>query len=373
MRKSITIIIGILLVAASGYIAWDLVHKPKRQRPKKASVAPTVFVDTVQNSQVPIKVLESGRLVAKNTIDIYAEVQGVMEPTSKEFKPGVSYRKGQTIVKIRDNDYHAKLQAQKSNLQNLITSILPDLRLDYPEAYQQWDAYLRKFDMNKRVPPLPKPTSDKEKYFVTGRNIYTTYYNTKNMEIVMDKYNLRAPFNGILTDVLVNTGSLVRPGQKLGEFIDPSVYEMQVPVSKALLKALKVGKLVEIHDPGDVSKKWEGKISRINGKVDPTTQTVNVYIELRGAYLRAGMFLEAKIFGNPVDHAIEIPRNLLVNDQKVYILQDSVLQLQDIQPVYFNKQTAVIKGLENGQLVISRLVPGAYAGMPVKVYQGKGK
>ncbi len=370
MRKYVTIVIGILLVAAAAYIARDLANTKKKRRPKNEKVIPTVFIETVKNASVPVFVLESGRLMAKHRIDLFAEVQGVMEPTRKEFKPGVHYRKGETIVSIRDDDFYANLQAQKSNLQNLITSILPDLRLDYPEAYKKWDTYLRNFDMDNPIAKLPEPSTDKEKFFVTGRNIYTTYYNTKNLEIVLSKYKLGAPYNGILTDALVTPGSLVRPGQKLGEFIDPSVYEMEVSVNKSILPSLKIGGTVVVRDAENHSSQWNGKIIRINGKVDRTTQTVTVYVELAGKELKEGMYLEAIMNGTPIVDAYEIARNLLVDESKIYVVQDTSLHLVEVEPVFFNQKTVVIKGLQDGQTIISRAVPGAYSGMVVKIYEG---
>jgi len=41
--------------------------------------------------------------------------------------------------------------------------------------YQKWDKYIRDFEMDKPVAELPEPGSDKEKFFLTGKNIYTTY------------------------------------------------------------------------------------------------------------------------------------------------------------------------------------------------------
>ena len=369
MRKIITIIIGLILVAGSGYIAYDLSNREKKARPKKEKAAPTVFIETVKNNNTPVSVLESGRLLAKHRIEIFAEVQGVMEPTNREFKPGSRYRKGEIIVSIRNDDFYANLQSQKSNLQNLITSILPDLRLDYPEAYKKWDEYMRNFDMDKPIAKLPETSSDKEKFFVTGRNIYTTYYSTKNMEIVLSKYNLRAPYNGVLTDALVTPGSLVRPGQKLGEYIDPTVYEMEVSVNKSILPSLKVGQKVLVRDAENNTQQWDGKIIRINGRVDRTTQTVMVYIELHGEVLREGMYLEAIMTGEEIENSLEISRSLLVNESMVYLVDNDALKLAEVTPVFFNEKTVIVRGLEDGQLLVSKAVPGSYAGMEVKIFE----
>ncbi len=328
-------------------------------------MAPIAFIEEVENGEVPVTIEESGRLISKNKIQIYSEVQGVMEQTSKVFKPGIRFRKGEILVKIRNNDYYANLQAQKSVLQNLITSALPDLRLDYPEAYTKWDDYIKNFDMDKPIGKLPEPDSDKEKFFITGKNIYTTYYNTKNLEIILEKYTIRAPFNGILTEALVTPGTVVRPGQQLGEFIDPSVYELELSISQSLLPDLAVGKKVLVKDAENEDMTWTGIISRINGKVNTTTQTVQVFVELSGKNLHEGMYLNAELNAKPKANAFEVERNLLVDNNNLFIVQDSSLNLVPIEILYRTNRTAIVSGLENGMHVVTRQVAGAYSGMKV--------
>jgi multidrug efflux pump subunit AcrA (membrane-fusion protein) len=292
-----------------------------------------------------------------------------MQTSGKDFKPGSVYSQGELMVSIRDNDFYAQLQAQKSTLQNLIASALPDLRLDFPDAYEKWDNYIRDFDINEPVAPIPEAESDQENFFITGKNIYTTYYNTKNLEIVLAKYRLRAPYNGILTDVNVTPGSLVRPGQKLGEFIDPSIYELEVSVSKSQMDYLSIGKGVVVRDRETAEKKWNGKITRINGKVDPNTQTVKVFIELKGKDLYEGLFLEALINGRYEKNAYEINRSLLVDESRLFVVEDNTLQLVTVDPVVFNEKTVIVKGLEDGKEIISKPISGAYTGMNVSVLE----
>jgi len=367
MRKIITIIIGVILIAVALFIANTLSNSKKRRPVVDNKVIQTVFVETVKNSNIPVKIIESGRLLAKDRMELYAEVTGVMEPTTKEFKPGTTYRNGEIMLKIRSTDFFANLQSQKSNLLNLITSILPDLRLDYPDAYPKWDAYVRDFDIQKRTPALPETTSEKEKFFITGRNIYTTYYNVKNSEIIYDKYTLRAPYKGILTSALVTPGTLVRQGQKLGEFIDPSVFELEVSVNKSMIPALSIGQRVQVRDTETTNSEWPGKIIRINGRVDQTTQTVQVFIMVGGVGLKEGMYLEASIDGKEKQNAYEINRSLLVDESKVYVVKDSILQLVQIDPLHFDQKSVIVSGLKDGDTIISRTVPGAYDGMEVKI------
>ena len=129
------------------------------------------------------------------------------------------------------------------------------------------------------------------------------------------------------------------------------------------------GQKVVVREVENHNNSWNGSIVRINGKVDVTTQTVKVFIELRGENLKEGMFLEALMNGNAIEKSVEIPRSLLVDESKVYIVQDSALQLVQINPVFFNQKTVVVQGLEDGQIIISKSVPGSYAGMEVKIYE----
>jgi len=372
MRKYISIALGIVLLIGSFLIVKTMIANNQRPERKAKKIVKTVFIDNVKNKDIPITISANGNLVAKNKIEIFSEVQGVLQTTSKEFKAGTSYRKGETILRINNEEHYANLQAQKSNLYNAITSIMPDIRLDYPNEYDKWQAYLSSFDFNKTTPTLPEMNSEKEKFFISGRNIYTSYYNVKNMEVRLNKYIIRAPYNGILTDAIVNPGSLVRQGQKLGEFINPSVYEMEVAINANYIDLLQKGNTVKLQNL-DNSKTWNGKVIRVNGKVDQASQTVKAFIQVAGKNLKEGMYLEANLVAKNEKNAYEMPRKLLINNESVFVFKDSILELIKVNPVYFKDKTVVIKGLENGTKVLSKNVPGAYEGMLVKVFNENKK
>ncbi|KAB1153156.1 HlyD family efflux transporter periplasmic adaptor subunit [Tenacibaculum aiptasiae] len=367
MRKVIIVVAGIVVLGLAFLISNYLKNSKKVPEQKVTKVEKTVFVKEVKNGDVAIDISANGNLVAKNKVDIYSEVQGVLQTTGKDFRVGVSYKKGQTLLKINNQEFYASIQSQRSSLQNLIASIMPDMRLDYPDSFESWNTYLKNFDINKTVQPLPIPKSDKEKYFITGRNIYTTFYTIKNLEARLGKYNIRAPFNGVLTEALVTNGTLVRSGQKMGEFIDNSVFELALSVNGGLVDVLEVGKLVALHNL-EKTKVWKGKVSRINGKIDQASQTVQVFIEVKGKDLREGMYLEANVPVKSEKEAIEINRKLLVENKAVYVVRNNVLDLIEINPVHFNENTVVIKGLANGEELVNKPVAGAYAGMPVKIF-----
>ena len=124
MKKGITIIIAVALVGGSIYLAKYLIANKKKHKPRVEKVIKTVFTEEVFNTTLPITITSNGTLVAKNRIALYSEVQGVFETPAKDFKPGMKFRKGEQIVKINSDEFHANLRSQKSNLFNAITSII---------------------------------------------------------------------------------------------------------------------------------------------------------------------------------------------------------------------------------------------------------
>ena len=173
MRKIILFLLGVLLIVLAYFAALQIIESNKKQRPKAEKAVKTVFVDTIVNKTIPITIPANGTLIAKNRLELYAEVQGIFQSSAHDFKAGQRYRSGETLLRINAAEYYASVQASKSNFYNLITSIMPDLRLDYPEAFPVWQNYLNSFDINKGTPPLPEVTSEKVKYFITGRGVYS--------------------------------------------------------------------------------------------------------------------------------------------------------------------------------------------------------
>jgi len=368
MRKAISIMLAIVLIAGTYLIAKNMIDNKKKPRSRVNKIVKIVFTEEVINTSTPIVITANGNLIAKNRIELYSEVQGVLKISAKDFKPGTSYQKGEVILQINNDEYYANLQAQKSKLFNSITSIMPDIRLDYPNAYEKWQNYLTSFDFDKVTPELPETRSEKEKFFISGRNIYTSYYNVKNMEIRIAKYTIVAPFTGILTESLVNPGTLVRSGQKLGEFISPSVYEIGVSIKSQYGDLLEVGKKVKLNNL-EKTKSWTGKVVRINGMVKSSTQTIEAFIEVNGKGLKEGQYLEVKLEAKAEENAYEVSRKLIVDNTHLYIVRDSVLDLIQIDPVYSNENSVIVKGLEDGIQILSKPVPGAYSGMLVKIFE----
>ena len=121
----------------------------------------------------------------------------------------------------------------------------------------------------------------------------------------------------------------------------------------------------------DTNKTYKGEVVRINGNIDATTQTITAFIEVKDEGLKEGQYLEAKLNAKDEPDAIEVDRNLLLDNNKMFVLKDSLLDVIEVKPVHFTDTKMVVKGIPNNTIILKRQVPGAYAGMLVTPYEEK--
>ncbi len=142
-------------------------------------------------------------------------------------------------------------------------------------------------------------------------------------------------------------------------------YELEASVRLADLKYLKAGSAVQLYSP-DLEGKWSGKVRRISDQIDANTQTVIAFVAVNGRNLREGMYLRGKVDGKSVANAIQVPRDLLVNQNAVFLVEaDSTLNLQTIHIENMGEKQMLISGLNEGEVLLGELFPGAYNGQKI--------
>jgi len=368
MKRKLIIVASTIAILAIGMLIQSAMESSKQLPPKvkKENIA-KVYVATVTNGTVPIHIEATGKLVAKRRSEIFAEVQGVMLPTKKEFKPGIAFQKGEVLLEMDAAVFRANVIAQRSNLLNLITGALADIRMDFPGSFPAWEKYAQNLNPKKTLAPLPEPTNEQERLFISGRSILSTYFNVKNAELQLAKYQLSAPFNGVLIEATVTPGSLVRPGQRLGAFIAPNHFEMETEIPAQWGNRLKIGQTVQLIDANDRNTKVDGTIARINQSVNAATQSVRIFIDVKSKQLKEGAYLQATIAADSIPNAFEIPRSLLLPDDKVYVVKNNTLETRAVSPLFFKEKTVVLGGLAEGLLTLAKPLPNAYPGMKTEI------
>lgn len=372
VRSILSMVFGAVFLIGCIFLAKSIAGGKKKPEQVFNKVIQSVYVDTVKNKDITIQIDATGNIQAQKKIELYAEVQGIFKSSSHLFKAGQKYSAGSILLSIDNSEYKASIVAARSNLYNQITAMMPDLNLDYPNVAQKWSNYLSALNIINTLPTLPSFENEQEKYFVSGKGIVNAYYNVKNMEERLTKYTITAPFSGVLTEALVNEGALVRSGQKLGEFIDPSKYELELAVNESFKDLLKIGNKVKLNNV-DGSKTYTGTVVRVNSVIDASTQSIQTFVEVKGSDLNEGMYLEAELEGKTESNVYEISRKLLLDNKNIYAVKDGALVLQPVTPIYFTEETAIVKGIPDGTIVLSKSAPSSHSGMAVKIISNSTK
>ena len=352
MKKIKFALIIILLLVGAWILASILSSQNKDDLRKPVEkIAPKESVIEVINEIQSSVINTSGRMYAFNKVEIFAEVTGVLESSSNNFKAGYRFIKNDVMISINSDVYLNSLLAKKSNLLNQLSFLIADAKVDFPNSYQKWNDYLSVFDLQKPLEPLPADLSKRETQYIASHNILSLYHEIKSMEATFNKYKIKAPYNGIVTESNINPGTLVRNGQKLGEFINTYLFEMAIPVIATDLQKISIGKEVKLTTV-DNNKIYKGKIVRINSAVDQQTQSVQVYVQSDEKGILDGMFFNVAITVQSDKKLARLPLQAIHNGNQVKLKTDESTKLVDVTIIEKTATDYLVTGLEDGALVI---------------------
>jgi membrane fusion protein, multidrug efflux system len=347
-----------------GYQALSRQKEPPPRKPGGEGLRIRLEATVASNGILPVPVPLQGRIIATEKVDLFAEVNGLFLRSAHPFREGVRFRQGELLAGLDDREARLALQGQRASLLTGMAQALPDIRIEFPDRFEVWEYWVRGLDPEKTLTDLPVPATDRERYFLAARNIQGQFYAIRSAEERLTKYRLIAPFDGTLTAVDVRTGTLVRPGQRLGSFLRLGGFELETNVPLSDLKFIGIGQEVRLTSE-DTGEAYRGKVGRIGDQIDPATQMVPVYISLNGGGLREGMYLRGSVQGLPAPGVLVLPKDLLINGKEIWAIRDSTLLRLPVELVRNTREEVILRGIPDGTLMVSRVIPGMYEGMQV--------
>ncbi len=356
---------GFLILFLSFIVSGFILNLNNNDENLVSESAKLVSVSKVENSINPIKLTVDGRLNSKNKIKLFAEVQGTINFSENIFSEGNSFHKDDIILSVKSDEYHMNVKQARSELQNLIASILPDIKVDFNNNFMQWELYFKSFDLDSYLKDLPKPKSEKEKYYLIGKGIQSLFYKVKSLEQRLKKYVIYAPFNGSLINVKTSEGSMVNPGMLLGTFISNKNFELSVNIPSKYADFVLINEKISVVIN---ENKYFGRIIRVNKNIDELSQTVGVHIEFSDDRLKDGMYIKTIIPLNIKRKGFSISRSNLINDKYVYVAEnDNTVGIRNVEVVYYDLNSVIVSGLEDNTNIITSNIPGIYKGMKIKI------
>ena len=94
-------------------------------------------------------------------------------------------------------------------------------------------------------------------------------------ELNVERCQIKAPFDGAVEEVVVNTFETIKPQVELMKIIQTEVLELEMVVSSEWISWLKIGHPIKVYID-EIQKEFNATISGIGANVDAVSQTIQL-------------------------------------------------------------------------------------------------
>jgi len=313
----------------------------------KAQVPPPESVTSAKVEQVEWQPIRAavGSVTAIRGVTLSAELTGTVRQIN--FENGSLVKKGQVLVRFDVSSEQAQLAGAVAD------AALAKQTLERNES-------LRKDEVNTQQDLDNAQARDKQ-----------TRATVVNLQAIINKKIIRAPFDGRVGIRSVELGQVVSPGTPIISLqtVDPIYVEFQLPQQS--LAAVKLDQQVQVKVDVFPGQHWDGTITTINPEVDLSTRNVRMRATVRNpdGLLTPGMFAAVEVLAGEKAPALVVPVTSIIYapyGDSVYVIENSKeLKTKDGQPQLVGNQrfvrlgdrrgdyVAVTSGLAVGETVVS--------------------
>ena len=242
-------------------------------------------VTVVRVEQIKSGPAISGSLAPLKSATIRSEMSGAVLQTSAE--AGQAVRAGQALAQIDA----AVLRDQALSAKSAVTT-----------AESSYEIARRDLQRNET---LEKAGAIAERQVESSRNqvlaaqaqLSNARAGLANVQKMLDKASVQAPFSGIVSLRQVSAGDVVSPGTALFTVVDPGSMQLEASVPAEQLNQVRVGMPIDFTVNGYPNRAFTGRITRVNPTADPTTRQVKLVASIpnAGNTLVGGLFAEGRV------------------------------------------------------------------------------
>jgi len=352
-NRKLSVLSGIAIFIATIFLSWYIISGDEEEEgvSQTTESAPVLMMEYVPKT-VQSTIQFTGRVIPFDQYDITAEVSGIFEGSDRVFKTGTAFNRGEVIIQINDDEARQNLEASRYEFAALISQIIPDISIDYSEHYDEWQSYLDELDATNSLKPLPEVSDRQFRMFLNRQNVFSRFSSIRSQEVRLQKYTIRAPYDGVVTNHTINPGTLVQNGQQLGQFTGTENLEIEASIPASEARFISVGDKVSVRSEDTISESFNAVISRKNAVIDPGTQSLKVYMEITNSELEPGNYLEGEIRGQSFEDAFKVHKDILVRDNELFTVENERAKLQTVQLLASAGDSMIVSGLEPGTLII---------------------
>lgn len=317
-KPSFIVKISLLSLAAFLLLMWII---KKHLLPEPAPLPPpSVMVQKPQSVKMTTYVTQTGTMVAYNSVDLVARIEGYLQANS--FVDGSFVKKGQELFLIEPEPYHEKLKEAQATV--------AAQKASYTYAHSEYERQKRMYSQNATsLNNVEKWLARSEEY---KAEIAKAEAEEVNAAIRYSYTRVLAPFDGRMGRHLVSPGNLVGDGKATDlatiEQIDP-IYVYFNLNELDLIKIRRAAK-ANAFDPKKMNEVpvyvrmqneqdfiHEGKLDFVNTSLNASTGTMEFRALLKNSdyTLLPGLFVQVRIpISKPVNQ-LTLPDTAILYDQ----------------------------------------------------------
>jgi RND family efflux transporter MFP subunit len=244
---------------------------------------------------------------------------------------------------------------------------------DYKDAHL---AYGRLLEVNKQHPNLMAQqdldTAEAKDATAAGA-LAEAKSEVQKYRTLVSYTRITAPFGGVVTKRYADPGALIQAGTSsqqampLVRVSDNNLLRLDFPVSVDYVRGIHLGAAASVSVGSLDNRAFVGKIARFSNKVDDSTRTMIVEMEVPNPTLELvpGMYAQVQIKVDQRDHVLAIPVETVAAGSKSVLVVNRANEVEE-RPVRLGIETPsmyeVVTGLQEGDLVMlgntAQVTPG---------------
>jgi RND family efflux transporter MFP subunit len=362
-REKILLPAGIILLGAIFFLALTSL-RPEAEKKAFDKKIQLVEVFKPELKSANIEVHSSGTVGSISEVNLIPQVAGKIESLSGNMVVGATFKKGDVLFKIEDNDYVYRKKAALAEVARQKVTLQKE-EYESSLAKEEWEEFgaesgEKASALTLRIPQLQ----------MAKANLDAAKANFRLAELNLARTEICAPFDGQVKSRMSDLGQYVSPGMVIASIFSTEKAEIQASIPYSERKWIKKGAKVELFSN---EKKWEAFVSEIGGNLDPQSRFITLTISKENPYMEknpllTGLFVNVKIYGNLVDNVYTIERHFIRTGDKIFLYKNGELIIKSVQVLYHGKKYSYIKmNLENDEFIIKTNLKYAVKNMKLRV------
>jgi len=361
--KNTTIYKSFMLTVSLGLILMGCGSDNKQTADTTAAVPVTIGEVTIGDSSTILA--GSGQIKAVNSANLSTRMMGHVE--SIPVKIGQKVNKGDLLISINNVD----LRAKKAQVEASIT----EAQVAFNNAKKDYERFQNLFNESSAS---QKELDDMTARYEMAKARLEAANQMKNEVNSQFAYaNIRAPFNGVVTNTYIDEGDMANPGVPLVSVESPTTgFEVEAKVAENSISAIEVGTKAHILVKA-LNTTIAGKVSELSASAQNTggQYVMKVSLDDTDAKILSGMYatvrLEAEMESDGKT-VVTVPSEALVHKGQltgVYTLgQDNVALLRWLRlGESYGDEVEVLSGLSQGDQYIVSAEGKLYNGAKVSI------